>query len=205
MNLMIPRCPIRFFNGLSMALLLLPAALFFQVQPALAQQESTVVRIGVLAFRGHQQAISRWQPMADYLNKILPGIRFKIVPLNLQQMRKATAAEELDFVLTNPGNYVLLESRYGASRIVTLKRHWLGHDYSHFGAVIFTRRDNPDIKSLKDIKGRSLMIVNNHAFGGFQMAWRELKEAGIDPFKDIAELKFNGFPQDSQNLLPGLF
>jgi len=180
-----------------MALLLPPAVLLFQVQPVSAQQESAVVRIGVLAFRGHQQAMSRWQPMADYLNTNLPGIRFKIVPLNLQQVRKATAAEEIDFVLTNPGNYVLLESRYGASRIATLKRHWQGHDYSRFGAVVFTRRDNPDIKSLKDLKGRSLMIVNNHAFGGFQMAWRELKDAGVDPFKDIAELKFNGFPQDN--------
>ena len=197
MNIMMPRRPLRFFIGPSMALLLLPAVLFFQLQPALAQQESAIVRIGVLAFRGHQQAMSRWQPMAEYLNTNLPGIRFKIVPLNLQQVRKATAAEEIDFVLTNPGNYVLLESRYGASRIATLKRHWQGHDYSHFGAVIFTRRDNPEIKSLKDIKGRSLMIVNNHAFGGFQMAWRELKEVGIDPFKDIAELKFNGFPQDN--------
>ncbi|GMR06915.1 MAG: hypothetical protein BMS9Abin25_1553 [Gammaproteobacteria bacterium] len=187
---------IRYFFGLSLALMLLPGALFFQVS-ALAQQESVVVRIGVLAFRGHEQAMSRWQPMADYLNTNLPGIRFKIVPLNLQQVRKATAAENIDFVLTNPGNYILLESRYGASRIATLKRHWLGHDYSRFGAVIFTRRDNPDIKSLKDLKGRSLMIVNNHAFGGFQMAWRELKDAGIDPFKDIAELKFNGFPQDN--------
>ncbi|NIA02755.1 MAG: PhnD/SsuA/transferrin family substrate-binding protein [Planctomycetia bacterium] len=180
-----------------MALLLLFGALFFQALPTWAQQESVEVRIGVLAFRGHQQAMSRWQPMADYLNANLYGIHFTIVPLNLQQVRKATAAEEIDFVLTNPGNYVLLESRYGASRIATLKRHWLGHDYSRFGAVVFTRRDNPDIKSLKDLKGRSLMIVNNHAFGGFQMAWRELKEAGVDPFKDIAELKFNGFPQDN--------
>ncbi len=195
--MLMPHRPGRLFIVLSMALLLLPGALFFPALPALSQQEDVVVRIGVLAFRGHQQAMSRWQPMADYLNRKMSGIRFKIVPLNLQQVRKATAAEEIDFVLTNPGNYVLLESRYGASRIATLKRHWQGHDYSRFGAVIFTRRDNPDVKSLEDLKGRSLMIVNNHAFGGFQMAWRELKDVGIDPFKDIAELKFNGFPQDN--------
>jgi ABC-type phosphate/phosphonate transport system substrate-binding protein len=78
-----------------------------------------------------------------------------------------------------------------------LKRHWKGHEYSHFGAVIFSRRDNSSIQTLKDIKKHSLMVVNNHAFGGFQMAWRELKEAGIDPFKDLGELKFNGFPQDN--------
>jgi len=165
--------------------------------PADAQQESSDVRIGVLAFRGHQQAMTRWQPMAAYLNRNMPGFNFLIVPLNLQQVRKATAAQDIDFVLTNPGNYVLLESAYGASRIATLKRHWKGYDYSRFGAVTFSRRDNNSIKTLKDIKGRSLMIVNNHAFGGFQMAWRELKEAGIDPFKDLGELKFNGFPQDN--------
>ena len=165
--------------------------------PAIAQTESNEVRIGVLAFRGHEQAMTRWQPMADYLNDNVADFNFQIVPLNLQQVRKATAAEEVDFVLTNPGNYALLEATYGASRIATLKRHWMGHDYSRFGAVIFTRRDNPDIKTLKDIKGHSMMVVNNHAFGGFQMAWRELKDAGIDPFKDLSELRFNGFPQDN--------
>jgi C4-dicarboxylate-specific signal transduction histidine kinase len=174
--------------------------MFFPVlfQSASAQlNEQVEVRIGVLAFRGHEQAMARWQPMADYLNRGLPDFNFEIIPLNLQQVSKATAAEEIDFVLTNPGNYVLLEHDYGASRIATLKRHWMGHDYSRFGAVIFTRRDNPDIKSLEDIKGHSLMAVNAQAFGGFQMAWRELKKVGVDPFKDLADLRFTGFPQDN--------
>lgn len=159
--------------------------------------EQSEVRIGVLAFRGHEHAMARWQPIADYLNKDLPEFSFQIIPLNLQQVSKATAEEEIDFVLTNPGNYVLLEHNYGASRIATLKRHWMGHDYSRFGAVIFTRRDNPDIKRLEDIKGHSMMAVNANAFGGFQMAWRELKDAGVDPFKDLADLRFSGFPQDN--------
>jgi C4-dicarboxylate-specific signal transduction histidine kinase len=131
------------------------------------------------------------------LNQYIPDSNFQIVPLNLQQVRKATAAEEIDFVLTNPGNYVLLEQKYGVSRITTLKRHWKGHEYSRFGAVIFTRRDNSDIKELEDVKEHSLMVVNDRAFGGFQMAWRELKEAGVDPFKDLGEIIFNGFPQDN--------
>jgi C4-dicarboxylate-specific signal transduction histidine kinase len=165
---------------------------------AFAQDDvAETVRIGVLAFRGHDHAMSRWQPMADYLNRMIPEFRFEIIPLNLQQVRKATAAEEIDFVLTNPGNYVLLEHRYGASRIATLKRHWMGHEYSRFGAVIFTRRDNTGIQTLEDIKGHSLMVVNNHAFGGFQMAWRELKDVGVDPFSDLSALRFNGFPQDN--------
>ena len=182
-----------------LSVIAMAAVQFFSLyfMPAYAQVEDSVVRIGVLAFRGHQQAMSRWLPMADYLNKHMPDFHFQIIPLNLQQVRKATAAEEIDFVLTNPGNYVLLESAYGASRIATLKRNWKGHEYSRFGAVIFSRRDNTSIKTLKDLKGHSLMVVNNHAFGGFQMAWREMKDAGVNPFKGLSELRFNGFPQDN--------
>jgi C4-dicarboxylate-specific signal transduction histidine kinase len=162
-----------------------------------ADQGIPDIRIGVLAFRGHQQTMTRWQPMADYLNQYIPDANFQIIPLNLQQVRKATAAGEIDFVLTNPGNYVLLEQEHGVSRITTLKRHWKGHEYSHFGAVIFSRRDNSDINEIIDVKGHSLMVVNDHAFGGFQMAWREFKDAGVDPFKDLSEIMFNGFPQDN--------
>ena len=187
-------------SGVSILFVLaMTAALLLSVfsMPSFAQTEGGDVRIGVLAFRGKEQAMSRWQPMADYLNRNMPAFNFQIVPLNMQQLRKATAAEKIDFVLTNPGNYVLLESAYGASRIATMKRYWKGHDYSRFGAVIFSRSDNTTIKTVRDLKGRSFMVVNNHAFGGFQMAWREMKEAGIDPFKDLAELRFNGFPQDN--------
>ncbi|MBL6933421.1 MAG: PhnD/SsuA/transferrin family substrate-binding protein, partial [Rhodospirillales bacterium] len=38
--------------------------------------------------------------------------------------------------------------------------------------------------------------VEKQGFGGFQMAWRELKEHGIDPFADFSTLTFTGFPQD---------
>jgi len=167
--------------------------------PVIAESEiqKQAVTIGVLAFRGHDHAMQRWQPVASFLNNTLQKYDFKIIPLNLEQMRKATSSGELDFILTNPGNYVLLESRYGVSRIATLKRHWQGRTYSQYGAVIFTRRDHKSIKQLSDLKSHSLMVVNNHAFGGFQMAWRELKQAGIDPFKDLSQLHYNGFPQDN--------
>lgn len=40
------------------------------------------------------------------------------------------------------------------------------------------------------------MAVSPDAFGGFQLAWRELDGLGIDPFKDFSRLVFNDFPQD---------
>ena len=176
-----------------LALFLLTALTTWQTAHAAAHS----VEIGVLAFRGHDHAMQRWQPVAQFLNQTLPEHEFSIIPLNLEQMRKATSAGDIDFLLTNPGNYVLLESKYGVSRIATLKRHWQGETFSQYGAVIFSRRDNPSITELADLKDHSLMVVNNNAFGGFQMAWRELKRAGVDPFNDLESLQYNGFPQDS--------
>ncbi|MFV1997263.1 MAG: PhnD/SsuA/transferrin family substrate-binding protein [Acidiferrobacterales bacterium] len=158
--------------------------------------KDTEIRIGVLAFRGEKTAQSMWSPTARYLSKAVPGYRFSILPLNLAEMQSAVGLARVDFVITNTGNYVDLESRYGISRILTLKNRRQGNPYTEFGAVIFTRSDRENIKSLSDLKGRSFMAVSRDAFGGFQMAWRELTDHDIDPFRDFKELRFSGFPQD---------
>jgi C4-dicarboxylate-specific signal transduction histidine kinase/ABC-type phosphate/phosphonate transport system substrate-binding protein len=152
--------------------------------------------LGVLAFRGETHALERWSATAEYLSQSLDGFRFRLVPLTLDGMREAVADDRLDFILTNTGNYVVLEHAYGISRLATLKLDHGGETYTQFGAVVFCRRERSDLNSLKDLAGRSMMAVSVNAFGGFQMAWRELLAAGIDPMTDLGELRFSGFPQD---------
>jgi len=146
--------------------------------------------------RGEEAGETRWAPTAEYLSAQLGDADFRLVPCSLQEMEAALERGELDFVLTNPGHYVELEHRFGISRIATLKNLRQGRPYTVFGAVIFTRADRTDIRSLRDLKGKSLAAVSERAFGGFEMAWRELQAVGIDPFEDLARLDFVGFPQD---------
>jgi two-component system sensor histidine kinase TtrS len=164
--------------------------------PARAQSPAQIARIGVLAFRGSEQTVQRWEPTADYLSHSNPGYRFQVVPLTLEQMTTAAREGQVDFILTNPGNYIELEARFGVTRIATLKSPKAMAESNVFGAVVFVRSDRSDLKSLPDLRGQRFMAVGRHAFGGFQMAWRKLKAAGIDPFQDFAELRFGGFPQD---------
>ena len=168
--------------------------------PVVADAESTnneiVVRIGVLAHRGHMQAQQRWSLTADYLSSKISGHRFEIVPLNLDDIRSATRSDGIHFILTNPGNYADLETRFGISRIATLQPREDETVLLRYGAVIITQADNADIYNLEDLHDKSFMAVSEEAFGGFQMAWRELAEHDIDPFKDLSELHFAGFPQD---------
>ena len=162
-----------------------------------ANSNNQLIKIAVLAHRGHDEALKRWSLTADYLSKSIPGYDFIIKPKSLSSMNLAVKDQLVDFILTNPGNYVDIEANFGATRIATLKVKQRERSYTSFSAVIFTRNDNYQLNSLKDLRGKSFMAVNPDAFGGFQMAWLELKHAGIDPFEDLDSLQFAGFPQDN--------
>lgn len=163
---------------------------------ALATDDPVTARIGVLAYRGNARALQRWSPTADYLSARIEGYRFEIVPLDLGGLRSAIRDGSIQFTLTNPGNYADLEARFGVSRIATLQTREGAHIRVRYGAVIITRADNEQINTLADLKGKSFMAVSEDAFGGFQMAWREMVEQGVDPFRDLRDLRFVGFPQD---------
>lgn len=153
------------------------------------------VTIGVLAYQGEERAQQQWQPTIEYLNESFGEYQFELRPLTLQQVEPAVSSKVIDFLITNTGNYVELENKYGVSRIATLVKNTLDQSTTQFGAVLFTRSDNQQIYTLKDISGARLAAVNEQGFGGFQVAWRELNEVGINPYKDLGELIFTGFPQ----------
>ncbi len=159
-------------------------------------RNETIIRIGVLAHRGHAQVLQRWSSTADYLSSKIAGHRFEIIPLNLDDIRSATRHDGIHFILTNPGNYADLEASFGISRIATLQTREGDKILLRYGAIIITQASNNDIYRLEDLQKKRFMAVSEQAFGGFQMAWRELAEHDIDPFRDLGELIFAGFPQD---------
>lgn len=174
-------------NRRAWALLVALAVIAFSISAADAP-----IRIGVLANRGNEEALRRWQPTADYLNLYVQGTSFVIVPLDFEEVFKTVERGDVDFVIANSGNYVEMEVRFGVSRIVTLKNLRNGVVCKYFGGVIFTRADRTDIQSIKDLKGKTFLAVDERSLGGWQMAWREIKEEGLDPYKDFASLKFSG-------------
>ena len=178
-----------------LVLVAITCATMFASVASYAEQEP-VYKIGVLAFRGEDKALKRWSPTAEYLNQQIGGANFIVVPLDLEQLRHAVEKQKVDFVITNTGQYVELEVFYGAARIATVKNNINGEVSTSFGAVIFTRADRDDINTIEDIKGKRFMGVKRTGFGGFQMAWREMLEHGVNPLKDLASLEFSGFPQD---------
>ncbi len=156
-----------------------------------------VARIGVLAFRGADSAHLQWQPLAKYLSDAVDGWEFEIVPLTLVSASEGIKSNGLEFLITNPGHYVTLARQFGLSALATRERRTQasGIGLLRYGTVIFSLKDS-GIQILDDLKGKQVAAVSLDAFGGFQLAWQEFTNRGIDPFKDIETLRFMGFPQD---------
>ncbi len=155
-------------------------------------------KIGVLAFRGAGPAEAQWQPLARYLSDAVDGWRFEIVPVTLVSAPGEIRAGSLDFLITNPGHYVTLAEQFGLGALATRERR-VGDEAKglmRYGTVIFTRSDS-GIVALDDLKGKRVAAVSPEAFGGFQLAWQEFTDRGIDPFSDIETIRFMGFPQDA--------
>jgi len=149
------------------------------------------LKIGVLAKRGKDHTLKKWNATADYLTENIPDYSFKIVPLGFEEINSNVANNSIDFILVNPSIYVDLEILYGISRLATLKNLGPGGGFTVFGGVVFVKSDRNDINTLEDLKGKkSFMAVKETSLGGFQMAWLELKKLGIDPYKDFSKLTF---------------
>jgi len=156
------------------------------------QAVADTISIGVLSHRGDEATLKHWTPTADYLTRVIPEHVFRVIPLDFSEIEPAIVNTEVDFLLANPGIYVAMEVRHRISRIATLNKLMGDDPYNVFGGVVFTRSERTDINRLVDLAGKRLMAVDAISLGGFQMAWRQLHEAGIDPYKDLAALTFGG-------------
>ncbi len=174
---------------------LLCISILFWGGAALAQSEALPdqeIVIGVLAKRGDEHALKQWGPTADYLSAKIPGHHFTIQPLDFNSIYPAVEQGRVDFVLANSSFYVALERLYGVQRISTLKNRVGNTVSSVFGGVIFVRSDNQEITDLNDLRGASLMGVDENSLGGFHMAWGELQKVNLDPYRDLKRLEFGG-------------
>lgn len=153
---------------------------------------SQPVAIGVLSHRGDATTLQYWKETARYLSKALPEYEFYIQPLDFSQIDNAVGRGDVDFILVNPAIYVNLEVRHRVSRIATIRNRLGDEGYNVFGGVILARAERFDLNDLADLRGARLMAVNETSLGGYMMAVREFKDAGINPHEYLKEISFVG-------------
>lgn len=164
------------------------------LQASLADaSNATTVRIGVLAYKGAEAVQEDWSYVRNWLVATIPGHRFILLDFDQAGLTRAVHERTIDFVITSSGHYVALEHSDGASRIATIESPWALSPRQSIGSAIVVRND-ARLHTLADLAGKHVLAVDPDAFGGYQIAARELLEAGVDPEHDLANLQFTGFP-----------
>lgn len=150
-------------------------------------------KIGVLANHGVLAAKQRWQPMMDYLSAQIPDSHFEVVPLDFKGMETQLLSHELQFIITNPGQYLHLSSSFPLSWLATMKsRRHQGSTFA-IGSAIVVRADS-SIYRLADLQDKVVVASDPQALGGYQAAMGLLHQLGYRPDSFFKQLDFLGFP-----------
>jgi two-component system sensor histidine kinase TtrS len=167
------------------------ALLLVFIAPSLAAQKHTTdeVKIGILSWRGALGFKQRWEPTGKYLTESI-GRKVTVFPLEFKDVLPAVKNGEVDFFTADPSMFISAKLQYGASEVLTMKLI----NTDSVGAVLFTKAGNKDVNELTDLNGKRFGALQRWSFGGWQMAEKEFRTAGIDPYPFLHTLRFFGKP-----------
>ena len=162
---------------------------------ATAAGAADAMRLGVLAFSGKADTLQRWQPTAHALEQALPGLKLEVVPLSYDELNAAIEKRQIQFVLTNPEHYVVLNSLQGVHALATMNALAGSQPVDRLGSVIFAMDRRDDIRTLADVRNKRVAAVGLYSLGGFLLAADTLKNAGVNLREgDVVSLTFTDVP-----------
>jgi diguanylate cyclase (GGDEF)-like protein len=153
--------------------------------PVLAETSTPSVQqkklvLGIFAFRDIELIKQRYLPLAEYLSTALEDYQVELQVLPEKQIWDALQRHELDFVLTNPVNYVALREHNAMSgALATLVTRSGDVSVNALGGVMFHKQGMQTILSLQDLEGLKVAITGREYLGGYLAPTMQLKEAGV--------------------------
>jgi phosphonate transport system substrate-binding protein len=138
--------------------------------------------------------IEIWQrlhPLMTYLEDSL-GVRFELlIPRSIEQHIEMVKKEEVDFSYQNP--FVFLEIwEYSSPLTITEK----GKGETEARGIIITRNDSR-IKTIEDLKGKTVSVVSPYSAGGFVAQKVLLRKRGIDVSSELLIIEAQGNKQEN--------
>lgn len=164
--------------------------LFFIIILFISELQAKTIHVGVLSFRSIAENQIIWQPLADEIHAYNPTLEVNITSASLEDLDKLIAQNGLDFVIVHPGAFVELEYKYGITNIASLVRQTKaeGEHLTLYGGVIVTLSKRHDIKSLSDIRGKTIVTTHKKGTAAMLMQQETLSKAGIDILRDCRML-----------------
>jgi len=141
------------------------------------------IRFGVFAYLGHEKTKEKYQPLIDYLNTQMTK-KVVLEVLTQEEMDLKIKNKELDIATTNPTHFLVVRhNEHLSGAIATLISKSNDMPVTSLAGVILVRNDS-QIKTIKDIKNKSIATPSLKHMGGFRAQAYALYLNGIDAIKD---------------------
>jgi len=148
--------------------------------------QAAPLKVGIIPFDKVDALQAGFQPYADYLGRKSgrPGGQVFVTP-SYAGILQALQADQIDCAYLNPLSYVLAVQQFKDTpeHLVPLAMPYFHHSLTYKG-IIFVRADS-GINSIKDLRGKSFAFADRTSTSGYLYPAGLMKEAGIDPEKDV--------------------
>ncbi|MGR5252502.1 sensor histidine kinase [Vibrio astriarenae] len=184
----------RIINLITLFLLLLATPYFVY-----ALEDSNQIdhyKVGVLALRGHDHTQEHWQPTLDWLENQIPNTRFYLYTYDFDLLEKEFLEDQLDFVLTSPGQATTLSRQFDVTGLATLKTAFSDNKTRSIASVVLVREDSP-YTNFEDLSQKAMSAVDPKAFGGFLAFLYEIERRKIPSSSYFRNISFTGPPTDN--------
>ncbi len=162
---------------------LLPAVLAFS---ALAAQAQATFKVTAIPDESPTELARKAAPLAKYLEKAL-GRPVEFTPVtDYAAAVEALANKQVDLAWFGGFTFVQANVRSGGKAVPLVQRA----EDAQFRSVFIT--SNPAVKTLADLKGKSVSFGSASSTSGHLMPRSYLLQAQIDPDKDFKRVAFSG-------------
>lgn len=151
------------------------------------------LKVGIIPFEDVDKIQTAFKPLASYLGRKAgrsAGLVF--VTPGYTGVLTALQSDQIDCAYLNPLSYTLAVQQFAGTpeKLVPIGMPYFHHSLTYRG-IIFVRADS-GINSLKDLKGKSFAFADRTSTSGYLYPAGLMKEAGLDPDKDIKAVNISG-------------
>ena len=174
----------------SSLLKLVGIVVFFLVFKGVSLTNAAELRIGVTYLSAPNPSLSIIQKTTDYLNThLVDGVRLQFY--EIRELEEAIRKHEVDLVLSGAGFYRRLHD-HGLRILATLVTD-RGPDPDHSnGSAMIVLASRSDLKTLEDLRGKTLAATVANGFQGYQIGMGEIAKIESHPFKFFGRTLFVG-------------
>lgn len=173
---------------MNIKLLFIPLLLFS------SELYAETIHLGILNTSGNKAENVLYAETASVLKDKLKPRNVEVSTYDLPGLEKAIAAGKLDFFISNPGFYVSSRQKLDTTALASQSNQFFVRPDRALGSVFVVPKQNSNIFSLRDLRGKSVCAVAPNAYGGLYIALGELNRRGFDPDKFFSSVHYSGYP-----------